>query len=58
MKIIIFIEKGYTPYTLHPETSSITFERLANLVAHSEGIAIDGEVGIYLHFYESDPSTR
>jgi len=29
-------------------------QRLANLVAHSEGIAIDGEVGICLHFLEKE----
>ena len=29
-------------------------ERLANLVAHSEGIAVDGEVGICLHFLEKE----
>ena len=30
------------------------FERLANLVANSEGIAVDGEVGICLHFLEKE----
>lgn len=27
---------------------------MANLVAHSEGIAVDGEVGICLHFLEKE----
>ncbi len=29
-------------------------QRQANLVANSEGIAIDGEVGICLHFLEKE----
>ena len=29
-------------------------QRLANLVANSEGIAVDGEVGICLHFLEKE----